>query len=120
MERRPEDIAADPLLREEFIVQESFDEWMTRMADSLEAKGEVELAEKLRADDYPEAIELWGETLDPATNVSEVYYLRGYTDVGQRHAHVGQVHAQLREAAIGLGVLQIEPSGVQEFNIGEE
>jgi hypothetical protein len=120
MERSPEHLTDDPFLREEFISQESFDEWMERMCMKLEEQGQTKLDEKLRADDFEEAVEIWQRKLDPNTNMMEVLYLRGHTDISARLAIAGQMHARLREAAQDQGFFEIEPvEGIQEFNLGE-
>ena len=119
MDRRPEHLTVDPSLRPEVISQESFDEWLEEVCTRLDDKGETELAKQLRSADYPQAIEMWMETLNPITSFNEMLYLRGHVELGERRAMAEQVQASIREGAIKQGMIEREPSEVQEFDLGE-
>lgn len=111
MDRKPEHLTEDPILRAEFIGQESFDEYIKRTVPWF-ADSRTPAMFAIQGVEYEDALSVvaaeWQSTLHPGTNVMESLYLQGYTDRTQRLAAVDQMHAELKEAAIAAGWLTRE------------
>jgi hypothetical protein len=106
MERLPEHLAEDPLLRQEYIGQLSFDEYLSAQWPSLLREGSdkfvAHVSEKwglnLTLDQLLERIKIaWRNTLDPTTTMREIYYLEGMTTLLQRTQANEQWHASFVE-----------------------
>lgn len=91
MERRSEDIVADPTLRENFLGQESFDEWVGGLTEL--SPDDISNLDELRSD--PRFAQAWQRSLSPWTNISEVYYLLGHTERAQRSKAIAEVLGEL-------------------------
>jgi len=106
MERLPEHLTEDPLLRPEYTSQVSFDEhlaaqWPFLLKDDSdefvayvsEKRGfNITLEELLE-----EVKKAWRSTLDPATTMREIYYLEGMTTLLERTQANDQWYASFVE-----------------------
>jgi hypothetical protein len=102
MERHPSHLNDDPNLRDKFCQQVSLDEYTEQMMTQLESEtGPPELIsarEKLKILTPQRRMEIhmtpWAAVLDADTNLSEVLYLSGLTDLTARQAHIDQMRVR--------------------------
>ena len=107
MERKSSDIEADPHLRPGFYNQVSLDEFIEHITIKLEttedlSETQIRLRSAMRVASE-EAIRValrphWQARLNPQTNMTELLYLQGYTDITARTAVLDQHYAELNEA----------------------
>lgn len=121
MDRKPEHLQEDSLLRPEFVGQQSWDEWALENAPFFLVPNAQELVEgQMRAmgmdatyeDALYVAMEEWQATLSPETRLMENLYLRGlsYTE---RRVFLDQQHAFVRDRAIEMGLVEERPKDVE-------
>lgn len=122
MERKPEHLVEDPVLRAAFTGQVSWDEWaLTNAPFFLHPDGRQIVEEHMLAmgmdaiyeDALSVAIQQWTDTLDPETNAREYYYLQGYT-YDQRTHILEQQHADIVRRAVEMGIIEERPAD-QDF-----
>jgi hypothetical protein len=100
MERRPEDIDADPDLRLAYIGQQSWDEYCAENGFNFTETGweEVFMSSGFDPDRIKnQALFQWINTLANGTNMVELLYLSGYTDKTARLAKLDQQDMYLKE-----------------------
>lgn len=114
MDRTPEHLTEDPLLRVRFVSQQSWDEWASEHAPFFlvpEARElvEAEMQRQGLSATYEDALavatEEWQSTLDPETNISELLYLQGRTHT-QRSQIIEQQHRELLNRAVEMGLVE--------------
>jgi hypothetical protein len=122
MERKPEDLNQDPMLRTEFVNQVSCDEYFAIYSPFLlhpQARQLVEMGLRAQGMDaeYQDVLDVatdqWRATLNPETRLTEELYLLGYTSYPQRQQMIEQMHAQLVRRAVEAGLIDERPKDIE-------
>ncbi len=120
MDRKPEHLAEDSLLRPDYVVQTSWDEWAAvNTPFFLHPLGREMVEAQMRSmgmdanyeDTFAVAIKLWMDTIDPETNMAELLYLQGFNRT-ERLRIIDVQHAELLRRAVEIGLIPERKSDV--------